>query len=68
MGGQTALNCGVDLWKSGILKEYNVKVLGTPVQVIIDTEDRKLFKDRLNEIGESLAPSHEAYNVNLIYF
>ncbi len=63
MGGQTALNCGIELWKAGILKKYNVKVLGTPVQVIIDTEDRKLFKDRLNEIGESLAPSLEAYNV-----
>ena len=63
MGGQTALNCGIELWKAGILEKYNVKVLGTPVQVIIDTEDRKLFKDRLNEIGESLAPSLEAYNV-----
>jgi carbamoyl-phosphate synthase (ammonia) len=63
MGGQTALNCGVDLWKSGVLQKYNVKVLGTPVQTIIDTEDRKLFKDRLNEINESLAPSYEAYNL-----
>ena len=63
MGGQTALNCGIELWKAGVLDKYNVKVLGTPVQVIIDTEDRKLFKDRLNEIGESLAPSLEAYNV-----
>jgi carbamoylphosphate synthase large subunit len=64
MGGQTALNCGVELWKDGIFKKYDVSVLGTPVQTIIDTEDRKLFKDRLNEINESMAPSFEAYNVS----
>lgn len=49
-GGQTALNCGVELYKSGILEKYNVRVLGTPVQAIMDTEDRELFVDRLNEI------------------
>ncbi|MDD5855237.1 MAG: carbamoyl-phosphate synthase (glutamine-hydrolyzing) large subunit [Prevotella sp.] len=49
-GGQTALNCGVELFKSGVLEKYNVKVLGTPVQAIMDTEDRELFVDRLNEI------------------
>lgn len=49
-GGQTALNCGVELYKSGILEKYNVRVLGTPVQAIIDTEDRELFVDKLNEI------------------
>lgn len=49
-GGQTALNCGVELYKSGVLEKYNVKVLGTPVQAIMDTEDRELFVDRLNEI------------------
>ena len=49
-GGQTALNCGVELYKSGVLEKYNVKVLGTPVQAIIDTEDRELFVERLNEI------------------
>jgi carbamoyl-phosphate synthase large subunit len=49
-GGQTALNCGVQLFKSGILEKYNVKVLGTPVQAIMDTEDRELFVDRLKEI------------------
>lgn len=49
-GGQTALNCGVELYKSGILDKYNVKVLGTPVQAIMDTEDRELFVERLNEI------------------
>ncbi len=42
-GGQTALNCGVELYKSGILEKYNLRVLGTPVQAIIDTEDRELF-------------------------
>ena len=49
-GGQTALNCGVSLYKSGVLEKYNVRVLGTPVQAIIDTEDRELFVERLNEI------------------
>ena len=63
MGGQTALNCGVNLWKAGVFDKYNVKVLGTPVKTIVDTEDRKLFKDRLMEINEKLAPSFEAYNV-----
>lgn len=50
-GGQTALNCGVELYKSGVLEKYGVKVLGTPVQAIIDTEDRELFVEKLNEIG-----------------
>ena len=50
-GGQTALNCGVELYKNGVLEKYGVKVLGTPVQAIIDTEDRELFVERLNEIG-----------------
>ncbi len=50
-GGQTALNCGVALYKEGILEEYNVKVLGTPVQAIIDTEDRELFVKKLDEIN-----------------
>uniref|UniRef100_A0AB33IN55 Carbamoyl-phosphate synthase (Glutamine-hydrolyzing) large subunit n=1 Tax=Prevotella sp. GTC17253 TaxID=3236793 RepID=A0AB33IN55_9BACT len=49
-GGQTALNCGVELYKSGILEKYNVEVLGTPVQAIIDTEDRELFVEKLDEI------------------
>ncbi|MBO4753914.1 MAG: carbamoyl-phosphate synthase large subunit [Bacteroidales bacterium] len=49
-GGQTALNCGVELYKKGILEKYNVMVLGTPVQAIIDTEDRDLFVKRLDEI------------------
>ncbi len=50
-GGQTALNCGVELYKKGVLEQYGVKVLGTPVQAIIDTEDRDLFVRRLDEIG-----------------
>ena len=50
-GGQTALNCGVTLYKEGTLERYGVEVLGTPVQAIIDTEDRELFVERLDEIG-----------------
>ena len=50
-GGQTALNCGVALFKSGVLKQNNVRVLGTPVQTIINTEDRELFVDQLKEIN-----------------
>ena len=49
-GGQTALNCGVELYKLGILEKYHVKVLGTPVQAIMDTEDRELFTGKLKEI------------------
>ena len=50
-GGQTALNCGVELYKSGVLEKYGVRVLGTPVQAIMDTEDRELFVEKLNEIN-----------------
>ncbi len=50
-GGQTALNCGVELYQRGVLEKYGIKVLGTPVQAIIDTEDRDLFVKRLDEIG-----------------
>ena len=49
-GGQTALNCGVALYQSGVLEKYNVRVLGTPVQAIMDTEDRELFVRKLDEI------------------
>ncbi|NDV45876.1 carbamoyl-phosphate synthase (glutamine-hydrolyzing) large subunit [Paludibacter sp. 221] len=49
-GGQTALNCGVELYQSGVFEKYNVEVLGTPVQAIIDTEDRELFVKKLDEI------------------
>ncbi len=50
-GGQTALNCGVSLYWSGVFERYGVQVLGTPVQAIMDTEDRELFVHRLDEIG-----------------
>ncbi len=50
-GGQTALNCGVELYRQGILEKYGVQVLGTPVQAIMDTEDRELFVNKLNEIN-----------------
>lgn len=49
-GGQTALNCGVELYEGGVLEKYNVRVLGTPVQAIKDTEDRELFVHKLDEI------------------
>ena len=70
-GGQTALSCGVELYKSGVLERYGIEVLGTSVQAIIDTEDREKFIRRLNEIGvktirshavESTAQAHEAAN------
>src|SRR3990167_1064677 len=59
-GGQTALNLGLALEKSGTLKKYNVRVLGTPVSAIRDTEDRELFVRRLREIGVKVARSHAA--------
>ena len=62
-GGQTALNCGVDLHTSGILAKYNVQVLGTPVQAIMDTEDRDLFIKKLDEIGVKTIKSHPAANL-----
>ena len=59
-GGQTALNCGVELYKSGFLAEHGVEVLGTPVTTIIDTEDRDLFVRRLDEIEVKTIKSHAA--------
>lgn len=56
-GGQTALNCGVELQKSKVFEKYNVRVLGTPIQSIVDTEDRKIFAEKINAIGEKVAPS-----------
>ena len=61
-GGQTALNCGVALYKEGILEKYNVKVLGTPVQAIMDTEDRELFVHKLNEINVKTIKSEAVEN------
>ncbi|KAK0067220.1 carbamoyl-phosphate synthase [ammonia] mitochondrial [Biomphalaria pfeifferi] len=57
MGGQIALNCGLELDKQGIFKQYNIKVLGTPISSVEATEDRQIFADKLKEIGEKLAPS-----------
>ena len=62
-GGQTALNCGVELYKSGVLERYGVSVLGTPVQAIIDTEDRELFVERLNEIDVKTIKSEACENI-----
>ena len=63
-GGQTALNCGVELYKSGVLEKYGVKVLGTPVSVIIDTEDRELFVERLNEINVNTIKSQACQTIS----
>ena len=62
-GGQTALNCGIALFKEKILEKYNVRVLGTPIQAIMDTEDRNLFVNKLNEIGVKSARSIAASNI-----
>lgn len=62
-GGQTALNCGVALHQSGVLEKYNVRVLGTPVQAIMDTEDRELFVEKLNEIGVKTIKSEACENI-----
>jgi carbamoyl-phosphate synthase/aspartate carbamoyltransferase/dihydroorotase len=62
-GGQTALNCGVALRHAGVFELYKVRVLGTPVEAIEWTEDRKVFNNKMMEIGEQVAPSDAAYNV-----
>lgn len=62
-GGQTALNCGVALYKEGVLEKYDVKVLGTPVQAIIDTEDRELFVEKLDEIDVKTIKSQACENI-----
>ena len=62
-GGQTALNCGVELFKSGVLEKYNVRVLGTPVQAIMDTEDRELFVQKLDEIDVKTIKSEACENI-----
>ena len=61
-GGQTALNCGVALYQSGVLEKYNVRVLGTPVQAIMDTEDRELFVRKLDEIEVKTIKSEAVEN------
>jgi carbamoyl-phosphate synthase / aspartate carbamoyltransferase / dihydroorotase len=62
-GGQTALNCGVELEKADVFKKYGVSILGTPISSIIETEDRKIFAEKVNEIGEKVAPSAAVYSV-----
>ena len=63
-GGQTALNCGVQLYKSGVFEKYGVEVLGTPVQAIMDTEDRDLFVKKLNQIEVKTIQSYAVSSVN----
>jgi len=62
-GGQTALNCGVDLYKAGVFEKYNTRVLGTPVQAIMDTEDRELFVQKLDEINVKTIKSEAVENI-----
>jgi len=62
-GGQTALNCGVELYRSGVLKKYNVRVLGTPVEAIMATEDRELFVEQLNQINVKTIQSEACENI-----
>ena len=62
-GGQTALNCGVELYRNGVLEKYDVQVLGTPVQAIMDTEDRELFVKKLDEINVKTIKSHAVENI-----
>lgn len=63
-GGQTALNCGIELWKSGILAEFDVKVLGTPIESVLMTEDRQEFATLMNSIDEKVAPCEAAYSLD----
>ena len=65
-GGQTALNCGVELYRKGVLERYGVQVLGTPIQAIIDTEDRDLFVRRLDEIGVKTIKSHACADIDSV--
>lgn len=68
-GGQTALNCGVEMERAGIFEKYGVRILGTPIQSIIDTEDRKVFSEKIQQLGEKVAPSAAVYSVSeVLYF
>ena len=64
MGGQTALNVGIELWKAGIFEKYKCKILGTSIETIIATEDREIFAEKLKEINESLALSYPAKTID----
>lgn len=61
-GGQTSLNCGIELYKRGILKKYRVQILGTPIESVIISEDRQIFADHLKKIGVSVPESKAAYS------
>lgn len=63
-GGQTALNCGIELYKKGIFLKYGIDILGTPIETIIDTEDRQKFINRLAEVNEKCAPSITVLNMD----
>ena len=63
-GGQTALNCGIELDKRGIFDKFEIRVLGTSINSIIVSEDRKLFAEKIAEIGEQVAPSLVACTVD----
>ena len=65
-GGQTALNCGVELRRRGVLEQYGVRVLGTPLDSIEWTEDRQVFAEKMEEIDEHVAPSEAAYTVEQV--
>lgn len=65
-GGQTALNCGVELEKKGVLKKYNINVLGTQISAIVETEDRKIFAERVNEIGKIINLKSNSFILLLI--
>jgi len=64
MGGQTALNCAVEMYLAGVFEKHDVQVLGTPIQAVIDTEDRQLFSDKLNEINEKIAEGYTAETID----
>ena len=64
MGGQTALNVGVELWRRGELQAHGVQVLGTQIPVIEATEDREIFSEKLKEINETIALSYSATSVD----
>lgn len=66
-GGQTALNCGVKLYHAGVFEQYNVRVLGTPVAAIEETEDRKKFSEKMTEIGEQVAPCEAVDSVEQVH-
>jgi len=65
-GGQTALNCGVQLNKQNVFRDYNVEILGTPISSIEWTEDRHVFAEKLCEINEKVAPCEAVYSVEQV--